>query len=62
MLAIVVGIMSVSMFGEPVVQALVGDGAQAQSRKGGSSACYQNCRNVRDWPAAQCRSFCKGRS
>jgi hypothetical protein len=28
--------------------------AQAQ----GSSACFQNCANVRRWPAAQCRSYC----
>jgi hypothetical protein len=33
--------------------------AMAQSR---SSACFQNCTNVRKWPAAQCRQFCKGRS
>ena len=33
--------------------------AVAQSR---SSACFQNCTNVRRWPAAQCRSFCKGKS
>ena len=25
----------------------------------GSSACFQNCTNVRRWPAAQCRSYCK---
>jgi hypothetical protein len=34
--------------------------AVAQSR--GSSACFQNCTNVRRWPAGQCREFCKGRS
>jgi hypothetical protein len=33
--------------------------AVAQSR---SSACYQNCTNVRRWPAAQCRRYCKGRA
>ena len=32
--------------------------AQAQ----GSSACFQNCTNVRRWPAAQCRSYCGYRS
>jgi hypothetical protein len=26
-----------------------------------SSACYQNCANVRRWPAAQCQQYCKGR-
>jgi hypothetical protein len=31
--------------------------AQAQS-----SACYQNCRNVRHWPAAQCQQYCRGRT
>jgi hypothetical protein len=34
--------------------------ATAQSRK--SSACVQNCMNVRNWPAAQCRQYCKGKS
>jgi hypothetical protein len=33
--------------------------AVAQSR---SSACFQNCTNVRRWPAAQCRQYCKGKS
>jgi hypothetical protein len=27
-----------------------------------SSACYQNCTNVRRWPAAQCAQYCKGKS
>jgi hypothetical protein len=27
----------------------------------GSSACFQNCANVRKWPAAQCQQYCKGR-
>lgn len=53
----VCAIMSVMMFSEPTVQTWIGDGAYAQS-----SACYQNCRNVRKWPAGQCRKFCKGRS
>jgi hypothetical protein len=34
--------------------------ATAQSRR--SSACVQNCMNVRNWPAAQCRQYCKGKS
>jgi hypothetical protein len=33
--------------------------AIAQAR---SSACYQNCRHVRDWPSAQCRQYCRGRA
>ena len=33
--------------------------AVAQSR---SSACFQNCANVRRWPAAQCAQYCKGKS
>jgi hypothetical protein len=33
--------------------------AVAQTR---SSACYQNCTNVRRWPAAQCRAYCQGKS
>jgi hypothetical protein len=27
-----------------------------------SSACYQNCTNIRHWPAAQCAQYCKGKS
>ena len=26
-----------------------------------SSACFQNCTNVRRWPAAQCESYCRGK-
>jgi hypothetical protein len=43
----------------PAEQWAGGSLAIAQS---GSSACIQNCTNVRKWPAAQCREFCKGRS
>jgi hypothetical protein len=32
--------------------------AIAQSR---SSACVQNCTNVRRWPAAQCERYCRGK-
>jgi hypothetical protein len=28
----------------------------------GSSACFQNCANVRKWPAQQCRQYCRGRT
>lgn len=27
----------------------------------GSSACFQNCANVRRWPAAQCAQYCRGK-
>jgi hypothetical protein len=27
----------------------------------GSSACYQNCTNVRRWPSAQCAQYCRGK-
>jgi hypothetical protein len=26
-----------------------------------SSACVQNCMNVRQWPEDQCRRYCKGK-
>jgi hypothetical protein len=32
--------------------------AQAQT----SSACIQNCTNVRRWPTAQCREYCRGKA
>ncbi|HWE17656.1 MAG TPA: hypothetical protein VG758_10820 [Hyphomicrobiaceae bacterium] len=44
--------------GAAVQQWADGNVAIAQSR---SSACFQNCTNVRQWPAAQCRQYCKGR-
>jgi hypothetical protein len=27
-----------------------------------SSACFQNCANVRRWPAAQCAQYCRGKA
>jgi hypothetical protein len=27
----------------------------------GSSACFQNCANVRRWPASQCAQYCRGK-
>ena len=27
----------------------------------GSSACFQNCANVRRWPAAQFAQYCRGK-
>jgi hypothetical protein len=35
-----------------------GNVAQAQ----GTSACFQNCTNVRRWPAAQCQQYCRGKT
>jgi hypothetical protein len=44
--------------GGAVTEQWIGSSAlQAQ----GSSACFQNCTNVRKWPAAQCQQYCKGR-
>jgi hypothetical protein len=28
----------------------------------GSSACLQNCANVRRWPIEQCRTYCRGKA
>jgi hypothetical protein len=42
-----------------VEQRAGGSLAVAQSR---SSACFQSCTNVRHWPAAQRRMYCKGKS
>jgi hypothetical protein len=36
-----------------------GNRVQAQAA---SSACFQNCANVRRWPAAQCQAYCKGKT
>jgi len=58
--AAVGAVMAVAMLAEPIGQTWTGDGAFAQA-KSKSSACFQNCRNVRNWPASQCRQFCKGR-
>ncbi|MFZ1104508.1 MAG: hypothetical protein WAN86_16945 [Hyphomicrobiaceae bacterium] len=30
--------------------------------QGSSSACYQNCTNVRNWPAAQCARYCRNKA
>jgi hypothetical protein len=43
----------------PVRQSVGSGEALAQSR---SSACFQNCANVRRWPASQCREYCRGKS
>jgi hypothetical protein len=36
-------------------------GSNLAMAQGRSSACFQNCANVRRWPAAQCRQYCKGK-
>ncbi len=46
---------------DTIAEQLAGaNSATAQSRRSG--ACIQNCMNVRNWPAAQCRQYCKGKS
>jgi hypothetical protein len=37
-------------------------GSNLAIAQSGSSACFQNCTNVRKWPAAQCREYCKGKT
>jgi hypothetical protein len=39
-----------------------GAGSALAIAQSGSSACFQNCTNVRQWPAQQCRRYCRGRS
>ena len=36
-------------------------GSNLAVAQGRSSACFQNCANVRRWPAAQCRQYCRGK-
>jgi hypothetical protein len=36
--------------------------AETNSAHAQSSACFQNCANVRRWPAAQCRDYCRGKT
>jgi len=52
-------VVAVASLGKPAGQTAFGDAAYAQSK---SSACYQDCRRVRKWPAEQCRRHCRGRS
>jgi hypothetical protein len=49
---------AVALVDLPVQQSANTGQALAQSR---SSACFQNCANVRRWPAAQCRQYCRGK-
>ena len=37
-------------------------GSNLALAQGRSSACFQNCANVRRWPAAQCRQYCRGKA
>jgi hypothetical protein len=37
-------------------------GSNLAVAQGRSSACFQNCANVRRWPAAQCRQYCRGKA
>jgi hypothetical protein len=49
---------AITLGGTAVEQLVDGNAAYAQ----GSSACFQNCANVRRWPAAQCRDYCRGKA
>jgi hypothetical protein len=49
---------AIALGGTAVEQLTGGSTAIAQ----GSSACYQNCTNVRRWPAEQCRAYCRGKA
>ena len=37
-------------------------GSNLAVAQGRSSACFQNCANVRRWPAAQCRQYCRSKA
>ena len=62
LLAIVALAGAIAVAGTAAEQWAGSDVAIAQARGGKSSACFQNCANVRRWPAAQCREYCKGKS
>lgn len=49
---------AITLGGTAVEQRMGGSTAIAQ----GSSACFQNCTNVRRWPAEQCRAYCRGKA
>jgi hypothetical protein len=49
---------AITLGGTAVEQWKGGSTAIAQS----SSACFQNCTNVRRWPAEQCRNYCRGKA
>ena len=47
------------VLGGTAVEQWTGGGAAIAQ---GSSACFQNCTNVRRWPAEQCRNYCRGKA
>ena len=49
------------LLGSTVADQWTGGSAALAQSKGRSNACFQNCTNVRNWPAAQCRAYCKGK-
>ena len=59
MLVSIVVLAAAITLGDTAVESWMGGNtAQAQ----GSSACFQNCTNVRRWPAGQCREYCRGKA
>ena len=40
----------------------IGAGQARAQAAGASSACYQNCANVRRWPSEQCLQYCRGKT
>src|SRR5262245_4987234 len=44
---------AITLCGSALQQGIGTNGVLAQS-----SACVQNCQNVRQWPAAQCQAYC----
>jgi hypothetical protein len=55
----ILALAGVFTLGGAVTEQWVGNLVQAQAA---SSACFQNCANVRRWPAAQCQAYCKGKT
>jgi hypothetical protein len=60
--SVVVVAAAITLGGAVVEPWTAGNAVQAQSVQPQSSACIQNCARVRDWPIAQCREFCRGRT
>jgi hypothetical protein len=57
----VAGMVAIMAIGEPTVQSLGGDGAQAQhNRCVRDQACYRRCRNDLRKRSAQCCRLCRG--
>jgi hypothetical protein len=55
----ILALAGVFTLGGAATERWVGNLVQAQAA---SSACFQNCANVRRWPAAQCQAYCRGKS